>query len=263
MRFAHHGWFLLALLLPHAVGCAPRTATVRAPATESLATTDAAWAEATEAYRPPTTRSALATLEKNPMDPTAYAVLADAFAGTDAAGMSVLYALYYRAMGTDCASDAQAALAVARVLAQRIRVSEVAEGRFAYEARLAPEPAPTRVFEDGRERLPLATRLASSLAAALPGHQGHATIAEYHGILSRWVEGPVDLGSANELHAWLVATKKAGHLEAFSHLVFGLAFPEEFKKYEASREKELRAALAYFETHLLVPTRAPYPDATD
>ncbi len=263
MRIAKYGWLVLALFVPAAMGCGPKSPAPEAPTSGALGTSDSAWSEATEALRPPSTAGALAALDKNPRDPTAYAALADAFAGTDVAGMSFLYALYYRAMGTDCASDAQAALAVARVLAQRVQANEVAEGRYEYEMRLAPEPAPLRTLDDGRTRAPLANRLATSLAAALPGYQGHAGIADYHAILARWVDGAADLGSANELHEWLVATKKAGHLEAFSHLVFGLAFPDELKKYEAAHEKELRAALAYFDAHLLVPKTAPRPDATD
>lgn len=266
MRIANHGRavpvFLLTALTMSA-GCGPKATPVETPSGGVGETSDEAWAASTEAYRPPSTLSALATAEKAPADPTVYAGLADAFAGSEVAGMSFLYALYYRAMGTDCASDGQAALAIARILAQRVAANEVEGGRFEYEVRLAPEPAPARIVAGGRTRVPLANRVATSVAAALPGYQGHASIADYHGVLARWVDGAADFGSANELHAWLAATKKAGHLEAFSHLVFGLAFPDEFKKYEASHEKELRAALAYFDGHLLVPRQLPRPDATD
>ena len=38
-----------------------------------------------------------------------------------------------------------------------------------------------------------------------------------------------------ELNGWLVATAKAGHLEAYCHQLLGRAFPAELKAYRAGK----------------------------
>ena len=64
-----------------------------------------------------------------------------------------------------------------------------------------------------------------------------------------------------ELHGWLVALAKAGHLEAFCYRVLGGALPGEMKAYRAGNARELQALSAYVEEGALKPTRAAVPDA--
>ena len=214
--------------------------------------------------RPEGTQVLLAALESGSGSAQAYAQGAVAFAATDVPAMTLIWGMSYQAMGGG-SEDAAVSRAVSRVLVERITAErDPRTQQISLSLRLAPGAMPTREEADGSTRAPFAHVFESLFGPAVRGFRPPWTIEQFYDVLSSWVglvaSRGTPLDDSLELDAWLVATAKAGHLEAFCHRLLGPAYGAELKAYRASHAGELKAYQAYLRTAAFAPKRAPLPD---
>lgn len=222
------------------------------------------FAESLALLRPAAGESAVQALAAAPADATLYARAALAYADTDVPAMSLLWGMTYQAMGGG-KDDAKVAAALAKILAERIRVKHDDETeRVGFNVRLAPGQMPTRQHPDGSLETPLAHAFEGLFSSALTGFRPPWTIEQFYDSLSNWAALVSARGTPLDAHvpldAWLVLLAKAGHLEAYCQRLLGPAFAPEHKAYQREHAAELKALVEYLKTNQLVPTRAPLPD---
>lgn len=229
-----------------------------------VAQESAGFAEALAKLRPEGTQTLLQALERSPQDASVHAHAAVAFADSDVPGMTLIWGMSYQAMGGG-SEDAAVSQALSRVLVERITAKRDPETKeIAFSVRLAPGSMPTREEPDGSVHAPLAHVFESLFAPAVTGFRPPWTIEQFYDVLSSWA-GVVaargtPLDESLELDAWLVATAKAGHLEAFCQRLLGPAHVAEQRAYKASHGAQLKAYQAYLKTAAFAPKRAPVPD---
>lgn len=259
---------ILALLLP-LLGCgggsraSERSSSPTAHASSSGSTSTRARHPALAPLRPPGADAALAALEADPPDAEGYARAALFYAGTDAAGMALVYGLSYAAMEPRGARREELGVAMARVLAERITItSDGATRRVATS--LAPGAMPAIAAADGSLSAPIAHLFELQMGPALARVDGQWTLAS---IVAVWTSYVALLGqqaspfaAGLELHRWLLDVEGAGHLEAFVTSAFGPAFPDERAQYESSHEGAIAASDVWIAAHPLRPTRGVMPD---
>lgn len=222
------------------------------------------FADTLAALRPTGTEAALTALNAAPTSAEPYAQAALAYAPTNAPGMSLLWGMSYQAMGGG-KSDAALATALSKVLTERILASPAENGTDVnFNLRLAPGQMPARQNADGSIEAPLAHVFEGSFGPAVVGFRPPWTIEQFYDAISTWA-GIVSahgtpLDEKLELDAWLVATAKAGQLEAFCHQLLGPAFAAEYKAYKAGHAAELKSYQAYLKASAFRPTRALMPD---
>lgn len=221
------------------------------------------FAEAIAALRPAVAAPARDALQAAPQNAQLHAQAAVAYAATDVPVMTLIWGMMYLAMGGG-ASEPQVAQVFVRVLNERVVVGKDAEGRVAYNVRLAPGQMPARQFPDGSLEAPLAHAFEGMFGATLVGFQPPWSVEELYDVLSSWA-GLVStrgtpLDEVLELDGWLVALAKAGHLEAYCFRLVGSAFPAELKAYKAGHAKELKALDEYLKSAPLQPKKAVLPD---
>ncbi|HEY6079362.1 MAG TPA: hypothetical protein VIW29_11195 [Polyangiaceae bacterium] len=214
--------------------------------------------------RPAVAEPAVEQLAAAPAEAALYARAALAYADTDVPAMSLLWGMTYQAMGGG-KEDAKVAAALARILAERIRVThDEASERVDFNVRLAPGQMPTRHHPDGSLEAPLAHAFEGLFSAALTGFRPPWTVEQFYDSLSSWVAfvnaRPTPLDELVPLNAWLVLLAKAGHLEAYCHRLLGPAFAPELKAYQRGHAAELKALTEYLKANRLAPTRAPLPN---
>jgi hypothetical protein len=222
------------------------------------------FAETLARLRPTGTEAALSTLAATPTEAEAYARAALAYASTEAPAMTLIWGLSYQAMGGG-SQDAAVAEALAKVLRERVvakRDEHTHEKTF--NVRLAPGQAPVRKTPDGVAHVPVAHLFEGLFSPALTGLEGAWTVEQFYDALSSWVAQLASHGSPLdariELDAWLVATARAGHLEAYCHTLLGPAFPTELKQFRRQNAAALKAYAAYVQASPLRPTHAVMPD---
>jgi hypothetical protein len=222
------------------------------------------FAETMARLRPTGTETALSALAAAPTQPEPYAQAALAFAPTEAPAMSLIWGLSYHAMGGG-PQDAALAEALAKVLRERVvatRDEHTHEKTF--NVRLAPGQAPVRKTPDGVAHVPVAHLFEGLFSPALTSLEGAWTVEQFYDALSNWVAQLASHGSPLdarvELDAWLVATAKAGHLEAYCHTLLGPAFPAELKQFRRQNAAASKAYEAYVKASPLRPTHAVMPD---
>ncbi len=222
------------------------------------------FAEAVAALRPAAAAPALAALQAAPDSRELYAQAAMAYAATDVPGMTLIWGMSYLAMGGG-ASEPQLAQAFAKVLNERVVVGKDAEGRVAYQVRLAPGQMPARQYPDGSIEAPLAHAFEGMFGATLVGFTPPWSVEQLYDILSSWAglvaTRGTPLDEVLEVDGWLVASAKAGHLEAYCFRLIGSAFPAELKAYKAGHAKELKLLDEYLKSSALQPKQAVMPDA--
>jgi hypothetical protein len=234
------------------------------PEPKPTPTDDAAFVQALAPLRPAPALGALQALEAAPADAQAYAQAALAYAETDVPGMTLIWGMTYQAMGGGKA-DAQVAAALAKVLGERIVVKRAAgTDEVTFNVRLAPGQMPVRQDADGSVHAPLAHTFEALFSTTLMGFRPPWTIEQFHDVLSSWAglvtSRGTPLDQTLELNGWLVATAKAGHLEAFCHQLLGPAFPVELKAYKASSAAEVKGLKDYLKSNAFKPQRAVLPD---
>lgn len=262
---------------PVAAGAAPApapatAAAVREPApaaVEPAATAPAApvespgFAEAMAKLRPVEAEPARAALQAKPEDAQLYAQAATAYAPTDAPVMTLIWGMMHLAMGGG-ASEAQVGQAFVKVLSERVVVGNDADGRVSYNVRLAPGQMPVREHPNGSLEAPFAHAFEGMFGATLMGFQPPWSVEEVYDVLSSWTGVVATRGTPLdellELDGWLVATAKAGHLEAYCFRLVGGAFPAELKAYKAGHAQDLKALAEYLKSAPLKPKRAVMPD---
>jgi hypothetical protein len=221
------------------------------------------FAEAIAKLRPADAEPARSALQGSPADAQRYAQAAIAYASTDAPVMTLIWGMTYLAMGGG-SSEPQVAQAFAKVLSERVVVAKDADGRAAYNVRLAPGQMPSREHPDGTLEAPLAHAFEGMFGATLIGFQPPWSVEEVHDVLSSWAGVVATRGTPLdelvEVNGWLVTAAKAGHLEAYCYRLVGPAFPAELRAYKASHAKELKAFGAYSKSAALKPKRAVMPD---
>lgn len=242
----------------------PAAALQPAPEPKPTPTDPAVFARALAPLRPPSALSALQALEAAPGDAQSYAQAALAYAETDVPAMTLIWGLQYQAMGGG-AADAKIAAALSKVLNERILVKRTPDtDEVTFNVRLAPGEMPVRQDADGSVHAPLAYAFEALFSTTLTGFRPPWSIEEFHDVLSTWAGlistrgTPID--GVLELNGWLVATAKAGHLEAFCHQLLGPAFPTELKTYKSGHAAELKALKVYLKANALQPKRAALPD---
>src|SRR5258706_7236422 len=222
------------------------------------------FAETMARLRPPGTQAALAALAAAPADAEAYAQAALAFAATDAPAMTLIYGMSYQALGGG-ASTPRVAEALSRVLRERIVAQRDEQSHSVkYNVRLAPGQMPQRKNADGTTQGPVAHVFEALFSPALTGASPPWTVEQFYDALSSWV-GVVaahgtPLDERLELHGWLVALAKSGHLEAYCYALLGPAFPAELKQFRRENAAVIKAYAAYQKDVPLRPTRPPMPD---
>ena len=222
------------------------------------------YAETMAGLRPAATASALKALVAAPGDAHAYAQAALAFAATDVPGMTLVWGMTHQALGGG-KDDASVAAAFAKVLNERILVErDPKTDRADYSLRLAPGQMPTREQADGSVQAPLAHVFETIFGTTVMGYRPPWTIEQFYDAVSNWA-GLVSahgtpLDEKMELNAWLVATAKSGHLEAYCYQLLGPAFSAELKAYQAANTRAFRAYNEYLKVSAIKPTRAVLPD---
>lgn len=222
------------------------------------------FAETLARLRPAGTEAALASLTGAPAAAEAYAQAALVYASTDAAGMTLIWGMTYQAMGGG-ASSGKVAEALAKVLRERIvAVPDPQTHQVKFNVRLAPGSIPVRKTADGVAHVPLAHLFEGLFSPALVGARPPWTIEQFYDALSTWVAELASRGSPLderlELDHWLVATAKAGHLEAYCHALLGPAFPAELKQYRRENAAAFKAYEAFSKDAALRPEHAALPD---
>lgn len=222
------------------------------------------FAEAIAALRPAAAASALTALQAQPQNRELYAQAAGAYAATDVPAMTLIWGMTYLAMGGG-ESEPQVTQAFVKVLNERVVVARDAEGRVAYNVRLAPGQMPTREQPDGSIDAPLAHAFESMFGATLVGFEPPWSVEQLYDVLSSWAglvaTRGTPLDEVLELDGWLVTLAKAGHLEAYCFRLVGSAFPGELKAYKAGHAKALKALDEHLKNAALLPTQAAMPDA--
>lgn len=254
---------------PRAAATAPSASPGPAPAPEIAAPVpqveeSPGFADTMARLRPSGTEAALSALAAAPTQAEAYARAALAYAPTEAPAMTLIWGLSYQAMGGG-SQDAAVADALAKVLRERVvakRDEQTHEKTFT--VRLAPGQAPVRKTPDGVAHVPVAHLFEGLFSPALTGLEGAWTVEQFYDALSGWVAQLASHGSPLdervELDAWLVATAKAGHLEAYCHTLLGPAFPAELKQFRRQNAAALKAYESYVNAAPLRPTRPVMPD---
>lgn len=249
----------LASATPAAAPSAP-PAPAAAPGTEP--TESEGFATTLASLRPESAQSALAALESAPHDAGAYAQAAIAYSSTEAPVMTLIWGMTHQAMGGS-AAEANVAKAFVKVLTERVVVGKDAAGRTEYRVRLAPGQMPVRQYPNGRVEAPLAHAFEGLFGTTLMTFQPPWSIEEFYDVLSSWAALVATQGTpldeTLELDGWLVATAKAGHLEAFCYRLLGSAFPAELKQYRAGQPQALKALEQYLMSSPFKPTRAVMP----
>jgi len=178
--------------------------------------------------------------------------------------MTLIWGMTYQAMGGGKA-DAAVAEALSLVLRERIKqIHNEQTQRDELNVRLAPGQMPARQQADGSVVAPIAHVFEMSFSPAFTGMKPPWTIEQFYDALSSWV-GEVALHGTPldervELDAWLVATAKAGHLEAYCHALLGSAFPAELRQYRAKSGAQLKAYQSYLKSSALQPQKPVLPD---
>lgn len=206
----------------------------------------------------------LLPLERSPGEPAALARAATFYAGTDAAGMALLWGLTHAATAPESGEREAIALAMARVLRERITVTSNDGNSRRVSTRLAPGAMPALARPDGSVHAPVAHVFELQFVPALARFTGEWRLSDAVTAFAMYVamieQNPGPLDGYVELHAWLVRLRAAGHLEAFLIDALGPAFPEEHAAYTQSNEAALTAARAYVTEQPLRSSHAVLPD---
>jgi hypothetical protein len=215
------------------------------------------------ALRPASALPALTALQAAPADAGAYAQAAIAYSSTDAPAMTLIWGMTQQAMNGKT-PEVELTKAFVKVLTERVVVSKDGQGRTEYRVRLAPGQMPVRKQASGAIDAPLAHAFEGLFGTTLMSFHPPWTIEEFYDVLSSWVAlvstHGTPLDATLELDGWLVATAKAGHLEAFCYRLLGSAFPAELKQYRAGQAKQLKAFEEYLKSSPFQPSRAVMPD---
>lgn len=205
--------------------------------------------------RPAGTEAVLASLEEAPR-PRGHAEAATRYAGTDAAGMALVWGLTAGAINFDHAWRVEVATTMKQVLSERIVVTE---GGAHIAIHLAPGATPALQQPDGSLLAPVAhlfetvfsAAVAPVAAAAANGWSGDAVRGLVDGYAQLVARGtPID--PVMPLNQWLVELRQAGHLDGFALHVFDAATPDDVAAVDAAR--------TWVVDHPLTIDRATLPD---
>jgi len=197
--------------------------------------------------RPEGSAAILAAVQ-SPADASAHADAAVFFAGTDVAGMAIVYGLTHGALDFDSARRAEVAGAMQRVLRERV----VRSNEGGVSVRLAPGDSAPALATDEGIFVPLPylfeQLFGAAAASALVSDAGPA-----HAMMM-YMQVADNFRRSNAyfpVNDWLLALRDAGHLDAFTAHVFDLS----------ADEAALAAAREWIAEHPLEqPRGAPLPD---
>ncbi|MEM9863982.1 MAG: hypothetical protein AAF938_20450 [Myxococcota bacterium] len=212
--------------------------------------------------RPDGSEPHLARLTAEPQHADAYADAAVFYGGSRIGGMTLLWGLTHAALSDGQPVRPDVALAMARVLQERVSVQEVGEGRREVSTSLAPGAMPVLAQSNGTMLAPVAHILEAQIAMCFATLRTPWTLGQAVSALRCFAtsDGGPFPHAAGAMRPWLGAVEGAGHLDALLHVAFGAGFPDDFAAYAREYQLEIAAMQAWVRANPIQPVEATLPD---